>query len=570
MYFFMSSKRKRKQSEGNSVDGKPGQGSTEVVYTLFGGWLDDGYAGGEPGVIEHEGFSLTLGGKNFDISLGDAVLMRGSDDGDDEEGTPEYQDDDMKDSSNGSTKKAGAKGMIARVERIWETTGSANGTGSGECPFMFQARWFLRKEDLESLRGEYAMPAWDLDFVNRLTDDDLILSNQADDNALTTIAGDIQVVYRRPDSDPDLPSMPAEMYVCRYSVSFGESSNRKNEGLLRIVPFAGKDDKWDDFVTSSGEKAVKRARHDEGQQDDLPKSVSTPPPHVNPSNRRHYYSDSDDSSNEEFQLGGAVISEGAIAERNTRVGPEHQIAVPPFVPNQKIVSRNPTPVWKPQEISRDELQHYMSNASRILVPYLKRKGLTHTEPYSPLAWDQMEELAKEMGPDKMPTLSTICTASALSENRTDMLREVDTDALLRLLHQHAYDTNEALRAIKSSPKSFVTTMTPTQKEIVNSTFRRYAGSIRMVYKSLAPGKTFQDVIDYVYRFKIPDQFRLFQETKREQAIRMLECIESRRNTNTPINANREENKNSLQLPPERKMKTGDWQKNQHFRSDWGS
>jgi hypothetical protein len=402
------------------------------------------------------------------------------------------------------------------------------------------------------------MPAWDLDFVNRLTDDDLILSNQADDNALTAIAGDIQVVYRSPDSDPDLPTMPADMYVCRYSVSFGESSDGKNEGLLRIIPFVGKDDKWDDFVTSSGEKAVKRPRQEESPQDDLPKSVSTPPPHVNPSNRRRYYSDSDDSSSEEFHLGGAVISEGTIDQRNARVGPEHQISVPPFVPNQKIVSRNPTPVWKPQQISRDELQEYMAKASRILVPYLKRKGLTHSEPYSPLAWDQMEELSKEMGPDKMPTLSTICTASALSEKRTDMAREVDTDALLRLLHQHTYDADEALQVIKSSPKSFVSTMTPTQKEIVNSSFRRYAGSIRMVYKALAPGKTFQDVIDYVYRFKIPDQFRLFQEIKREQAIRMLECIESRRNTNAPISVDRDESKTSLQPPSEHKEKNGDW------------
>jgi hypothetical protein len=407
------------------------------------------------------------------------------------------------------------------------------------------------------------MPAWDLDFVNRLADDDLILSNQADDNALTAIAGDIQVVYRRPDSDPELPTMPADMYVCRYSVSFGESSDTINEGLLKIIPFVGKDDKWDDFVTSSGEKAVKRTRQEKSPQleDDLPKSVSTPQPHVNPSDRRRYYSDSDDdSSREEFHLGGAVISEGTIAERSARVGSEHQIPVPPFVPNQKIVSRNPIPVWKPGQVSRDELQEYLTKASRILVPYLKRKGLTHTEPYSPLAWDQMEELSKEMGPDKMPTLSTICTASALSEKRTDMLREVDTDALLRLLHQHSYDADEALRVIKSSPKTFVSTMTPTQKDIVNSSFRRYAGSIRMVYKALAPGKTFQDVIDYVYRFKIPDQFRLFQETKREQAIRMLESIESRRNMNALISVNRDEGKStgSSQLPPERKVSNGDW------------
>jgi hypothetical protein len=154
-----AAKRKRKQEEDPVEEDIPEEGSTEVEYTLFGGWLDDGYTG-EGGVTEHEGFSLTLGGKHFDISLGDAVLMRGSDDNHSDEvvrdNNPEYQqDEDMKDSSssssnnnNGPPNKAGAKRMIARVERIWETTTknatNGDGGGSGECPFMFQARWFLR------------------------------------------------------------------------------------------------------------------------------------------------------------------------------------------------------------------------------------------------------------------------------------------------------------------------------------------------------------------------------------------------------------------------------------------
>ena len=420
-----------------------------------------------------------------------------------------------------------------------------------------------QKEDLDNLRGEFAWPAWDKDFVNRLSDDDLILSNQADDNALTTIAGNIQVVYRRPDSDPLLPILPEHTYICRYSVSFGESSGSSSEGLVRIIPFTGKDDKWDDFVTSSGMKAVKRARlEDDASSKPRAANGLSSPPHVNPSGRRRVYSDDSDqggdSSNDEYRAGAAVISEGAIEQRDTRVGPEHQVFVPPFVPNQKVVSRNPMPVWKPNQISREKLQEYVSKASLILVPYLKRKGLTHTEPYSPLSWDHMEELSKELGPDKMPTLSTICTASALSEKRTDMLREVDTDALLRLLHQKGYNAGEALAAIKSAPRDFVTVMTQAQKEIANGAFRRYAGSLRMVYKALAPGKTFQEVIDYVYRYKIPDQFRIFQDTKREQAIRMLECIESRRNLNAPITARKEDGSKDFEVSIMERRKVENW------------
>jgi len=47
-------------------------------------------------------------------------------------------------------------------------------------------------------------------------------------------------------------------------------------------------------------------------------------------------------------------------------------------------------------------------------------------------------------------------------------------------------------------------------------------------------KGLSEVIDYHYRFKIPDQFRKVQERKREQAIRMLECIETKRHLNAPI------------------------------------
>jgi hypothetical protein len=53
-------------------------------------------------------------------------------------------------------------------------------------------------------------------------------------------------------------------------------------------------------------------------------------------------------------------------------------------------------------------------------------------------------------------------------------------------------------------------------------------------KGLKPEKTLEDVIDYHYRFKIPYMFNRFQDRKREQAVRMLECIETRRSIETPI------------------------------------
>ena len=122
--------RKRKQDDE----------STNVQYTLFVGWLDEGVQGTN-GEVQHEGFTLTIRGKTFDISIGDAVLTRSS--ADDQSETEKLD-------------KAGpGRGMIARVERIWETKNS----GTGECPFMFQARWFLRVSIVASASWHHYVPA---------------------------------------------------------------------------------------------------------------------------------------------------------------------------------------------------------------------------------------------------------------------------------------------------------------------------------------------------------------------------------------------------------------------------
>jgi len=131
-----STKRKRKQ-EGDSTEEE--SAAAQAEYTVFGDWLHEGFTGAD-GVTEHEGFSLTLGGKSFEISLGDAVLMRSTD----EDGTMENPDSvTNKDASpsKGTSLKTTGNGMIARVERIWEINHKSRGD---ECPFMFQARWFLR------------------------------------------------------------------------------------------------------------------------------------------------------------------------------------------------------------------------------------------------------------------------------------------------------------------------------------------------------------------------------------------------------------------------------------------
>lgn len=98
-----------------------------------------------------------------------------------------------------------------------------------------------------------------------------------------------------------------------------------------------------------------------------------------------------------------------------------------------------------------------------------------------------------------------------------------------------------------------------EKTRFNAGFRRYSGSLRAIYKGMG-NKALPEVIDYHYRFKIPDQFRRVQERKREQAIRMLECIETKRNLNAPIVVSNVVLGGHASAAPEKKKDGMDWTK----------
>mmetsp|Transcript_19086 Transcript_19086/g.29396 ORF Transcript_19086/g.29396 Transcript_19086/m.29396 type:complete len:258 (+) Transcript_19086:805-1578(+) len=132
------------------------------------------------------------------------------------------------------------------------------------------------------------------------------------------------------------------------------------------------------------------------------------------------------------------------------------------------------------------------------------------------------------GVAKPLTISRVSTSSSLSRRTNQLTRESKADALLEVLHKHGYDTSKALAEVKSSPRSFLNIWTRGDKELFDTGFRRYSGSLRMISKNIDFSQGIKEVIDYHYRFKIPDQFRRYQEKKRDQSVRMMECIEKRR------------------------------------------
>lgn len=252
-------------------------------------------------------------------------------------------------------------------------------------------------------------------------------------------------------------------------------------------------------------------------------------------------------------------TEGSTTVGNIHVGPEYQAVVPTFDANEPFsrTSRNPTLLWKRNSIRDEDLDEFFGDAARILYTFLESNELLTEDPYTPLPAEQAEAKALSEGQVNSTTISHVSTGSSVSTSRIKLTRECKVEVLMSILLRHDFDTKAALEEIAASPQEVLTIWTPSekgtfvsagillhysckdfqsnrfhlreQKDMFDSGFRRYSGSLRMISRQgLAASKTYKDVIDYHYRFKIPDQFRRYQEKKRELAVRMMECIENRR------------------------------------------
>lgn len=344
-----------------------------------------------------------------------------------------------------------------------------------------------------------------------------------------------EVLYRNPKADTSLPShiLPTT-YICRYSLSLGESPE---QSPLELLPYAGENDEWHEMTLAAVQRKASSSSDDENNET-TPHTTSAG--YIDETNAAF-------GSTTEYESGSEIsyqsirkrksvdegIDEGTTEERYIHVGRDYQAFVPPFIPNQSSVSRHPVMVWKPGIISQEKVDEYLEEATKILIPFLKERRWTQEEPYAPFPTARLEELSKSLSQQRLPTLSSVSTVSSLSTEKTEALREIDADALLRNFHSSQYDLKTAIANILVSPREFVSIWSPQDKNVFDAGFRRYSGSLRAIYRGLG-NKTLQEVIDYHFRFKIPDQFRRFQERKREQAVRMLECIESRRSLNAPI------------------------------------
>lgn len=392
--------------------------------------------------------------------------------------------------------------------------------------------------------GDFTGPISREDLLSNMGSHDLVLSNQFDDNDVETILRRCIVITRQPSGE-EPPPLPPDTFLSSYRISFGTADA---PGTAVLTAYDGDNDEWPGIVpeyeTLDGEHSTTSRSEVVSLKPIGRRRAVRSPSTLQSSIANEASSSSTSSDNDSTQSEGsteysqeediAPETEGSTLIGNISIGPDHQVRVPPFVPGQTVPSRNPTLLWKPGSITQEILDYYLEDASKILNVYMEQNGLVVDDPYAPLPSARVEAMMQAENNGESLTLSRLSTASSLSSTHNKLTRECKIDALLTALNQHNYNPEEALSAVAASPRNYLTIWTKKEKDLFNSVFRRDSGSLRMISKAVAGSKTFKDVVDYHYRFKIPEQFRRYQEKKREQAIRMMECVEHRRSFEAPV------------------------------------
>jgi hypothetical protein len=243
-------------------------------------------------------------------------------------------------------------------------------------------------------------------------------------------------------------------------------------------------------------------------------------------------------------------AEGSVLRHSIQIGPNYQASVPSFSsepsshPTYSSNREGPAKVvWKPGHISDDDFNQFVHRLASLHTPYLRNNRYTSIEPYTALSCDQYEmEWAKrtEVDLDAYSTSSTFSTASALAtDQRASLLKECDVDAVLELIHDHQYDTNRAWQTIQSNVASISTPIwTIHDKNFYRTEVHHCTGDINGVATKLVRKKSFRDVIDFHYRFYIPDNFRIVRCRILERTMNTLRTLHhARRRQNGGIHLN---------------------------------
>jgi hypothetical protein len=441
---------------------------------------------------------------------------------------------------------------LCRVTGLWSTVqddddddadGSVKSENGGQEPAeaMFEGEWLYGRSEVSEVGSGLPNMSWngmDQDqLVRALGPRERVWTNHCDSNPISTVLRKVNVVFRDPTSPASSEAkspLPQGAYLVRYSLRLTSRSwtatpwtSKENESNRDASPpkAEGRETIDADSLSSALDDGDDESSVDDDDDDDDSSSSSV-------------------DSGEDRDLVAMPEGEGSSLRAKISVGAKHQVPVAAFLEPLPVRSRNPTLVWTTGRITDEDLHDFCHQLALILNPYQRKRKLTLTDPYSPLSADKTEQATlgdattyddqtfQQLQPTEDPWIRTgshVSSAGRVSAKANPLLKECDVDALLGFLHRHNYDTKEALDDARKNPHavlpSLTTAFTRTEKRLFDENYRLSSGSLRKVAENMEAPLT--AVIDYWYRFKIPNQFRVYQNKKREQALRMMECIEKR-------------------------------------------
>lgn len=214
--------KKKKEEEEVQVNKNDNNGS-DRSYT----WLDSGVASSGNKQRHYKSLRMVMNGQTTIVAVGDAVRLAASAD-------------------NHSMDEA----FVAKVDKMWQEKSRKN--DPIEYGMKIRARWYFKKSDVKDLSGKFSGPISKKRLLQDMTDRDLILSDQYDENDVLTILGKCAVVNRRPDDKTASSNrLSGGSFLSRYSIYF-------IDGAPVLTAYEGVNEPWpepDDDESKEEEEA---------------------------------------------------------------------------------------------------------------------------------------------------------------------------------------------------------------------------------------------------------------------------------------------------------------------------
>mmetsp|Transcript_21430 Transcript_21430/g.51808 ORF Transcript_21430/g.51808 Transcript_21430/m.51808 type:complete len:916 (-) Transcript_21430:167-2914(-) len=506
-------------------------------------WIDKGERSNDSKSLEHQGVEIDFTNSKtldwtppppFTVRLGDVVMLSNSDDApwdDDKQHTHQAKREVVPIYDDPASREAGFGALdpfIGFVERLWEEeaddstklrgSSSAQRKKKGKTNnpkastklstgrMMIRTRWFFKKEDLEGFKGSFVFEgasnegkAGD-EVLSAMSSHDLVLTDQSDDNVISTILGKVTVIKRKPfkrcDKDVDMIDLKRS-YICRYNLSFCSATSSGKKAMAKLVPCANDTD----FKLTT-RKGSKDAQSSEPTSTDEHENLG--------SSTRNYAAPS--LSSPYPMSPRRLVSEGGTAIGKIRIGPNHQAEIPEQLDLQRKTSfrglanppsqRIPTMVWDPANDKEDTVDDFLEKVCTVLSNHMKKIEL---EAFLDANYVEAPDTNLEV---KKP-------------------REINVDCVLTELHECKGDIRRAIKKISKDPERYMTIWNKKEKEQFDTSYRAYRESIRMIANSLSNSKSCKDTVDYQYRFKYVENFRRFMRKKHEKAEEIMAAVEDR-------------------------------------------